>query len=77
MEEQPSTGDLLQPTAAGFLGLLKVLWVRVVWAWLPAYSMELKDGTQKKTKHKQCHKMSHKNVILACKSDLYLVEVSQ
>lgn len=45
MEEQPSTCDLLQPTAAGFLGLLKVLWVRVVWAWLPAYSMELKDGT--------------------------------
>lgn len=44
MEEQPNAGNLLQPTAAGFLGLLKVLWVRAVRAWLPAYIVELKCG---------------------------------
>lgn len=46
MEEQPGAADLLQPTAAGFLGLLKVLGVRVVWPWLPAYIVELKVDTK-------------------------------
>lgn len=44
MEEQPNAGNLLQPTAAGFLGLLEVLWVRAVRAWLPAHIVELKHG---------------------------------
>lgn len=45
MEEQSSTGNLLQPTAAGFLSLLKVLGVRAVLVWLPAYTVELKVDT--------------------------------
>lgn len=47
MEEQPSAGDLLQPTAAGFLGLLKVLGVRAVLVWLPAYIVDLRVDTKK------------------------------
>lgn len=47
MEEQPSAGDLLQPTAAGFLGLLKVLGVRAVLVRLPARIVELRAGTEK------------------------------
>lgn len=45
MEEQPSAGDLLQPTAAGFLGLLKVLGVLAILVRLPAYTVELRVGT--------------------------------
>lgn len=47
MEEQPSTGDLLQPTTAGFLGLLKVLRVRAVLVRLSAYIVELRVDTKK------------------------------
>lgn len=47
VEEQPSAGDLLQPTTAGFLGLLKVLWVRAVLLRLPAYIVELRVDTKK------------------------------
>lgn len=47
MEEQAGAGDLLQPMAADFLGLLEVLRVRVVCAWLPAYIMELQDDRVK------------------------------
>lgn len=43
MKEQAGAGDLLQPMAAGFLGLLQVLRVRVICAWLPANSVELTD----------------------------------
>lgn len=50
MEEQPSAGDLLQPTAAGFLGLLKVLGVLAVLVKLPAYIMELKSRHKKLTR---------------------------
>lgn len=46
MEEQPSTADLLQPTAAGFLGFLQVLGVGLIWAWLPAYIVELKENKE-------------------------------
>lgn len=47
MKEQPSAGDLLQPTTAGFLGLLKVLGVLgvLVLFRLLAYTVELKVDT--------------------------------
>lgn len=47
MEEQAGAGDLLQPMAAGFLGLLEVLRVRAVRAGLPAYSVELEDDRER------------------------------
>lgn len=47
MKEQAGAGDLFQPMAAGFLCLLEVLGVRVVGAWLPAHSVELKDDREK------------------------------
>lgn len=43
VQEQSSAGDLLQPALAGLLGLLKVLGVL---AWLPACSTELKVETE-------------------------------
>lgn len=46
MEEQASAGDLLQPTSADFLGLLKVLGVRAVWVLLPGYTVELIEVTK-------------------------------
>lgn len=46
MEEQASTGDLLQPTSGDFLGLLKVLGVRAVWVLLPGYTVELIEVTK-------------------------------
>lgn len=50
MKEQPGAGDLFQPTAAGFLGLLKVLGVRTVLVRLPACIVELKMDVEKKKK---------------------------
>lgn len=43
VQEQSSAGDLLQPALAGLLGLLKVLGVL---AWLPARAIELNVETE-------------------------------
>lgn len=43
VQEQSSAGDLLQPALTGLLGLLKVLGVR---AWLPACAIELDVETE-------------------------------
>lgn len=47
VEEKPSTGDLLQPTSAGFLGFLRVLGVCAVLVRLPANIVELNVETTK------------------------------
>lgn len=47
MKEQPSAGNLLKPTAAGFVGLLNVLGVRAVLVRLSAYIVELRADTKK------------------------------
>lgn len=46
VQEQPGAGDLLQPAAAGLLGLLDVLGVRAVRARLPAGAVELDPETE-------------------------------
>lgn len=79
MEEQPGAADLLQPTAAGFLGFLQVLGVRLVWAWLPACIVELKKDTKRvrcgkiTVVKKDYHNFQFPN--LTCV--IYLVEDSQ
>lgn len=47
VEEQPSTGNLLQPAPAGFLGLLMVLGVREVLVLFSANTVELRVDMQK------------------------------
>lgn len=47
VEEQPGTRNLLQPTAAGLLSLLKVLGIRAVLVRLPADNVKLEVDTIK------------------------------
>lgn len=47
VEQQPSTGNLLEPSTASFLGLLKVLGVRDFLVNIFPYIAELRENTEK------------------------------